>query len=358
MEIALQARRDSARTALECLQLALDARTVAYYRLADSALLLPVLTVPEQARETLSPIASKRAFAAWRTATPTRGAWWVQAPEGERLGALVVVCNRALSPAERALGERHAALLGTLVQPTQALDRQAVEAFKNRFLSTVSHELRTPLSGIIGFGEFLSEGLYGPLSPPQAQAMGEVIKNSQRLMTLVDTLLDLARLTVGELGVEAEPFELGALAREACARQAGAASAKGLALVSPEGPLGWAEADPRRVLQILQQLLENAVKFTPSGGRVVLDVSSAPGAKWLVSVADTGVGIPQDHLPRLFSRFEQGDGSSTRRFGGVGTGLALARELLEVMGERIWAESTPGLGTRVTFSLRRLEPVG
>lgn len=240
--------------------------------------------------------------------------------------------------------EAHEKLEG-LVEELKRMDQ-----FKTDFLSNVSHELRTPLSGIIGYGEFLAEGVYGDLSPEQQQVLEQLVTNSYQLMELINNLLDLSRIDAGKLRLYKEPIELGALFQQSVGKVAPQAMQKQIGLHLPEGPLPVVEVDPGRIVQVLVNLLSNAIKFTPAHGEITLRVTEAEGVA-TVAVQDTGIGIPQELLPKLFVRFSQGDSSSTRQFGGTGLGLAISRELIELHDQRIWGESTPQQGSTFYFTV-------
>ncbi|HEY9723608.1 MAG TPA: ATP-binding protein [Oscillatoriaceae cyanobacterium] len=225
-----------------------------------------------------------------------------------------------------------------------------MDQFKSDFLNNVSHELRTPLSSIIGYGEFLAEGVYGELSDDQQVVLDRLVGNSYQLMELINNLLDLSRIDAGKLLLFREPIELEVLFRQAIAKVQPQAQQKQLTITMSDVPAPVVEVDSGRVVQVLVNLLSNAVKFTPDGGCVELSAAMEDDGV-TIRVRDTGIGISDEQLPKLFVRFAQGDSSTTRRFGGTGLGLAIARELIELHGQRIWAESRLGEGSTFTFTL-------
>jgi signal transduction histidine kinase/PAS domain-containing protein len=227
---------------------------------------------------------------------------------------------------------------------------QRMDQFKTNFLSNVSHELRTPLSGIIGYGEFLAEGVYGDLSPDQGEILQKLVESSYKLMDLINNLLDLSRIDAGRLTLYKEPIELGVIVEQSIGQVLPKAMQKGIHLDVPAGATPTVDVDPGRIVQVLVNLLYNAIKFTPDGGTIRVTYQ-AVGGEVTVAVSDTGIGIPTEHLPLLFVRFSQVDASSTRQFDGTGLGLAICRELIELHAQRIWVDSTPGRGSTFYFTL-------
>ena len=216
---------------------------------------------------------------------------------------------------------------------TEALARaEAASKAKAEFLAKVSHELRTPLNGIMGLADVLSRT---ELADEQRELAGGVLQSAGRLNRLVSDLLDYNSLGAGSLAINAAPFDLAALARETVESYLHRAERQKLALNLrlSDGVTGEVLGDAERVRQILANLLSNALKFTPEGG---VQVSVAPvyedgRTRWRIEVTDTGVGFDEADAERLFGRFEQGDASATRQHGGVGLGLAICRQLAELM---------------------------
>jgi PAS domain S-box-containing protein len=226
---------------------------------------------------------------------------------------------------------------------------------KSEFLANMSHELRTPLNSIIGFSEILADCDFGDLNEKQALYVDSVLTSGRQLLGLINDLIDLARIEAGRAELERVDFDLAPLALDLIASLSPAAESAGirLAVDLAEGmpPLC---ADPRRIRQILFNLLSNALKFTPAGGRVTVHARWRPRAEtgaepcFRVAVEDSGIGIRPEDQGRLFQIFEQVDSSSTRSRRGTGLGLALCRHLVDVHGGRIWVESA-GEGQGSTF---------
>jgi signal transduction histidine kinase len=218
------------------------------------------------------------------------------------------------------------------------------------FLSTMSHELRTPMNAIIGYAHLLLDGLAGPLSAEQAGDVRQIAEGADRLLGLIDDLLDLSRIEAGRLELGMEAVDLAGIVGEVLDQLAPLAGRKGLALQEdPSADLPPVVADPMRLRQILLNLVGNAVKFTEAGA-VRVGTRTVPGAVE-VEVVDTGIGIAPEALPRIFEEFGQADAGTTRRYGGSGLGLTIARRLAEMQGGTIAVESTPGAGSVFTLTL-------
>ncbi|MNS10807.1 Alkaline phosphatase synthesis sensor protein PhoR [compost metagenome] len=230
---------------------------------------------------------------------------------------------------------------------------QTLDRLKTDFLNVVTHELRTPLTSIRGFAEFLEDGIGGQLSDDQQDFVRHIQGNAEQLGALVDDLLDLARLEAGRFTLRCQAIELVALAREVADGMRPQALAAGLtlALEAPPPPLAL-YADPVRLRQVLGNLLANAVKFTPAGGTVTIAVREE-GELLAVRVQDSGIGIAEEHMPRLFSKFFQVESALNRTFKGTGLGLPITRGLVEAHGGRIDVTSRLGEGTTVTVWLPR-----
>jgi len=230
---------------------------------------------------------------------------------------------------------------------------EAANAAKSLFLANMSHEIRTPLNGVIGLAQALGRT---ELRDDQREMLDLMQSSSRMLLTLLGDILDLARIESGRLSLEDEPFELKAAVHEAADLYRASAAAKGLALivdVCDDCP-PWLRGDEVRLKQIMCNLVSNAVKFTEAGlikleAHCGPDVAGVPGLR--VAVSDTGIGFGPDQRERLFGRFEQADGAITRRYGGSGLGLSICRQLAEMMGGDLDAESEPGGGSTFLLSL-------
>ncbi len=231
---------------------------------------------------------------------------------------------------------------------------EAGARIKAEFLANMSHELRTPLAGMLGTHDLLQSD--PTLSPAQRRLVGLAQESSRSLLTIVNDILDFSKIEAGELIVESVPFSLSELV-ESCRRLATeAARDKELSLtvtIDPDLP-DWLKGDPTRIRQILLNLATNAVKFTERG-RIAVAVTRAglrDGVPLVrIAVSDTGIGIAEEALPRLFERFSQADGSTARRYGGTGLGLAICKRLAALMGGEIGVESRVGEGSTFWFAL-------
>jgi signal transduction histidine kinase len=243
-------------------------------------------------------------------------------------------------------------LLDHLVAQQRAAQRAAAVAnqAKAQFLAIMSHELRTPLNAIAGYVQLLEMGIRGPVNDQQRTDLERIAKSQQYLTRLVCDVLDFARMEVGQLSVAVDDVRLADALDAADAFIAPQARAGGLAYEyrRPSRSL-TVRADRERLEQVVLNLLSNAMKFTPAGGRVTLDAAMR-GGKVVVRVRDTGRGIPTELHSTIFEPFTQVDGSYTRAVGGAGLGLAISRELSRAMGAELTVESVPGHGS--TFALR------
>jgi two-component system OmpR family sensor kinase/two-component system sensor histidine kinase BaeS len=239
-------------------------------------------------------------------------------------------------------------------QMAAALERN--ERLRRDMMADVAHELRTPLTVIQGQVEALLDGVF-PLTPDQLMPIHD---ETLLLARLVADLRELALAEAGQLAVERQPVDVGELAERVAAAVEPAAADKGVTLTTIVAPnLPTVSADADRLRQVLHNLLANALRYTPAGGQITISVGSVPGEPGnppsapavLISVADTGPGIPAEDLPYVFDRFYRVDKSRSRAGGGSGLGLAIARSIVEAHGGRIWAENQPGQGTRIAFTI-------
>jgi signal transduction histidine kinase len=260
---------------------------------------------------------------------------------------------RPVQARELRIGERHYLVSSRLLERggsvTTLLDVSEIrrlEQVRRDFVANVSHELKTPLTSIRGFAETLIED--DPPDPLRRQFLDLVRKNTLRLQRLVDDLLDLSRLESGGWQAEANPVDVALTAREAWQAFDAAAREKGVAFELYGDAL--ARGDDQGLSQIFQNLFDNALRYTPAGGRIRVSVRELDGVA-SVEVTDTGSGIPARSLPRIFERFYRVDPARSREAGGTGLGLAIVRHLVQSMGGEAMAESELGRGTTIRFTL-------
>ncbi|HEX6101678.1 MAG TPA: ATP-binding protein [Alphaproteobacteria bacterium] len=255
----------------------------------------------------------------------------VPLPDGACLFTYLDVTDS--SRVERALRERNEAL-------------EHADRLKSEFIANVSYELRTPLNAIIGFAEILDRQYFGPLNVRQIEYSKGIVEASQRLLALINDILDVANIEAGYLQLEVQPVDMRALIQgvEALAHERLRNRQLTFETVCEED-VGAVHADERRLKQALYNLISNAVKFTPEGGRISLTVARE-GADVVMTVADTGVGIAPEDQARVFNKFERGQGAHSQI--GAGLGLALVKSLIELHGGRVELKSAPGEGTSVT----------
>jgi two-component system sensor histidine kinase VicK len=240
--------------------------------------------------------------------------------------------------------------LGVVVAFTDTTERRALDRMKDEFISTVSHELRTPLTSLRGALGLLAGGALAN-RPEKTQQMLEIaISNSDRLVRLVNDILDLERISSGKTELHSTMCSAEDLLRQAAGVQQARAPRPNIRIFfAANGVNVW--ADPDRILQTLNNLLSNAIKFSPAGSEIHLTARLLDDGEALIEVSDQGSGIPADKLEHIFDRFRQGDASDSRAMGGTGLGLAICRSIVSQHGGRIWATSVEGQGTTFHFTL-------
>jgi signal transduction histidine kinase len=236
-----------------------------------------------------------------------------------------------------------------LRQANEELKR--LDRLKTNFFSVINHEMRNPLAAILGYTDLLL--MRGPLSPKQENMLSTIRYSGQRLLDLVNNILDISRLEEGKLTIIPQTMGVLPAVNQALEIIKPMAEKKYISIsvdISPTTP--DVRGDPKRVSQILVNLLSNAVKYTPDTGSVTISARRNETANMIeISVADNGIGIPTDHLPHIFDRFSRFERDVMKDIVGTGLGLSIAKGLLEAHGGEIWVESEEGYGTCFTFTL-------
>lgn len=234
--------------------------------------------------------------------------------------------------------------------------QKELERMKSNFLSVISHELKTPLHSIKGFVDIILMGKTGEINELQRDFLSTVKDQTGQLQTLIQDLLEFSRLESGQLKLRPEVFDIAELAQRVVDKLAPVAAESEVEMVS-QLPLPSAdiEADPVRIEQVLSNLCDNAIKFTPPQGRVTISFHDR-GETVELTVSDTGIGIPEHELDRIFDRFYQVDGSSTRRYRGTGLGLTICKHIIDHHGGRIWVESSAEAGSTFHIVLPKQLP--
>ena len=273
--------------------------------------------------------------------------------QDQAFGAITFVTaesGREYTDADLRFAREIAARASLAVENARAYARVGdANRLKDEFLATLSHELRTPLNAVLGYARMLRQG---QLSQEKTAPALEVIeRNATGLKQIIEDVLDVSRIVSGRMRLNVESIELPAVLRDAVASVTPAADAKGIRIESIIDPLAARlSGDPDRLQQVIWNLLSNAIKFTPRGGRVQVRLARVSSHVEVV-VSDTGQGIAPEFLPFVFERFRQGDATFTREHGGLGLGLAIAKQLAELHGGTIEAASD-GAGQGATFTLK------
>ena len=250
---------------------------------------------------------------------------------------------------QSALAIQNARLFREIADKSRQLE--AASRHKSEFLANMSHELRTPLNAILGFSEVLAERMFGEVNEKQAEYLQDILSSGRHLLSLINDILDLAKVEAGRLELELGRFHLPTALDNALTLVRERATRHGITLTQTvDERLGDIVADERKVKQILLNLLSNAVKFTPEGGRVGLTATAADGVV-TIAVSDTGIGIAPEDQAAIFEEFRQVGRDDTRKQEGTGLGLTLAKKFVELHGGRIWVQSHVGQGSTFTFTL-------
>lgn len=232
-----------------------------------------------------------------------------------------------------------------------------LDGLKDEFLANMTHELRSPLHGMIGIAESLIRGSGGSISEDAVRDLSLIVTSGRRLARLVDDILDFSKLKHRDLELRIETVDLYSLVQNVIHVAAPLARGKPVEIMNklePEKTL--VRADPGRLDQIIMNLLVNAIKFTDEGRIIISSSYDEETGMEIVKVSDTGIGIPEDRIHKVFATFEQADGSTARSYGGTGLGLAITGKLVELHGGRIWVDSVEGKGSVFSFSVERASP--
>ncbi len=261
----------------------------------------------------------------------------------------IIELHAALQDANRTLERR---VSERTIELRRALERLTeLNQLKANLISNVSHELRTPLAQIKGYIELLVDSKLGPNSPEQDKALKVIVRATDRLGRLIEDLIEFSSASRQGMALKVQPVNLAALVEDVIRRSL---EKSGKASVTVSGDIDKdipaLNADPDRLGWVLFQLVDNGIKFTPAGGSVTV-AAKQQDELVTISVRDTGIGIPENRLPELFQAFHQLDGSTTRRYGGTGLGLALVKLILDAHGSGVQVESEEGVGTSFTFLL-------
>jgi PAS domain S-box-containing protein len=269
-----------------------------------------------------------------------------------RRDGLELACEWTLTP----LSDDDNRVSSIVLQGRDITQQRAAERVRSEFTSTLSHELRTPLTSILGSLQLLHSGAMGNMESEQAEMVEVAERNGQRLLDLINEVLDIEKLESGRLSLVPEPIDLDGLVGESIRLNQGFADRFQVRLVLQDEPVKvTVRGDRKRLMQVMTNLLSNAAKFSPPGAAVDVDIR-ATGDVVRVSVSDRGPGIPELFRSRIFGRFAQADSADSRIKGGTGLGLAISKRLIEMMQGRIGFEDRPGGGTTFFFDLPVMRP--
>lgn len=262
----------------------------------------------------------------------------------------IIHLRSALQAANRTLERR---VEERTVELQKALERVSeLSQLKSNFIANISHELRTPLTHIKGYVELLISESLGDITEDQRHALQVTQQSTGKLEALIEDLIMVSLASRGELSINQEHVDIGRLSNLAIKSSMNKAQDREVqlqAIIDDDIPV--VQADTQKIAWVLSQLIDNGIKFTASGGSVVVSVKREGQQLVVISVTDTGIGIPSNRLNDIFESFHQLDGSTTRHYGGTGLGLSLVRQIIEAHGSMIEVQSTEGHGSTFKFPL-------
>ncbi len=261
--------------------------------------------------------------------------------------------KRVLRASNAVITDEDGNAMGMVAVLSDVTRQREVDQVKTDFVSTVSHELRTPIVAMEHALAIVADQLAGPLSEEQQKFVGIVRRNLERLTALINDLLDLSKLEARKMELRLESVEIGSILQSVCGSLEAWAGTKAITITKrlAEG-LPKVTVDPARIAQVLTNLIGNAVKFTPKQGRITVEAKLAADRRAIeVSVADTGIGIAKEDLPKLFGKFQQVGQRAASDISGTGLGLALSKDIIELHRGRIWAEGELKKGARFVFTV-------
>ncbi|MBA4370196.1 MAG: hypothetical protein C0418_01280 [Coriobacteriaceae bacterium] len=260
--------------------------------------------------------------------------------------------HRVLEVRTNPVTDRGGQAIGTVASLHDVTAEREIAMMKNEFVSMVSHELRTPLTSIKGYVDLIVDGEAGEINEIQREFLTIVQENSDRLVSLINDLLDISRIESGRIHLKLEPIDVADLMADVADTFRIAAESAGISLeMKSARGLPRAKGDRDRVGQVLMNLVSNAIKYSPGGGSVTMSAARRADSV-VLEVKDTGMGVAAEDIGHLFDKFYRVDNSLTREIGGTGLGLSVCKSIVELLGGRIWARSRPGQGSTFGFTLQ------